>query len=126
MKKVTFGAQILLGLVFFVFGLNGFLNFIPVPPNMPEGALKFMGGLMSAPYFMPVLKGTEVIGGLLLLTNSWVAFAAIVLAPITVQIFLFHFFLTPGEWAIAAVMVIFHVLVFIGQKEKVSPLFNRK
>lgn len=94
-KHVVTGARILLGLIFFVFGLNGFLNFIPTPP-MPENVMKFMGGMMAAPYFFPVLKGCEVICGLLLLTNKKVPLALLILAPICVQIFLFHAVMTPG------------------------------
>lgn len=94
-KHVVTGARVLLGLIFFVFGLNGFLNFIPVPP-MPENVMAFMGGLMAAPYFFPVLKGSEVACGLLLLINKKVPLALLILAPICLQIFLFHAVMTPG------------------------------
>ena len=94
-NKVATGSRLLLGLIFFVFGLNGFLNFLPQPP-LPESAMGFIGGVASAPYFFPVLKGTEVISGLLLLTGFAAPLALVVLAPISIQIFLFHAFLTPG------------------------------
>ena len=86
--KVTTISRYLLGLIFFVFGLNGFLQFLPAPP-LPESALAFIGGLASAPYFFPVLKGTEVITGLLLLTGIAAPVALVILAPISLQIFLF-------------------------------------
>ncbi|MCX6117290.1 MAG: DoxX family membrane protein [Proteobacteria bacterium] len=87
--------RVLLGLIFFVFGLNGFLNFIEVPP-MPENIQAFMNGVMVAPYFMPLVKGTEVVCGFLFLINKKVALALVVIAPVCIQIFLFHAFLTPG------------------------------
>lgn len=88
-------ARLVLGLVFFVFGLNGFLHFLPQPP-MPSGAAGFITGLFSAPYFLPVLKGTEVLAGVLLLGNRFVPLALTLLAPIIVQIALFHTFLAPS------------------------------
>ncbi len=94
-KYVVMGARVLLGLIFTVFGLNGFFNFLPQPP-MPEAVTAFMAGMMVAPYFMPLLKGCEVACGVLLLLNKKVPLALLVLAPICVQIFFFHAFLTPG------------------------------
>lgn len=95
MGKAPLISRILLGLIFFVFGLNGFLNFIPVPTEMPEAQMKFMTGLMATKYFFPFLKGTEVVCGLLLLIGAFVPLALIVLAPIIINIFLVHVFMSP-------------------------------
>lgn len=121
------GAQILLGLIFFVFGLNGFLNFIPQPP-LPESAMGYMGGLAAAGYFFPVLKLTEIIGGLTLLTNRFAALGLVILAPIVVQIFLFHAFLTPGisNIVLPLVMVILSIIVAYAKRDKYAPLLRAK
>jgi len=82
-------ARVLLGLPLVVFGLNGFLNFIPVPP--PEGAAAtFMGGLAAAGYFFPLLKATEIVTGLLLLSGRFVPLALTILAPIVLNIVAYH------------------------------------
>ncbi len=101
MTKPTLVARILLGLIFFVFGLNGFLNFIPVPPNMPEKVMAFMNGLMASGYFFPLLKGTEVVCGLLLLLNAFVPLALVVLAPIIVNILMVHILLDTSGLPVA-------------------------
>jgi hypothetical protein len=88
-------ARILLGLIFFVLGLNGFLRFLPMPPP-PAGALAFFGALMQTGYMFPLIKGTEVIGGALLLSNRFVTLALALLAPIVVNIVAFHAFLAPS------------------------------
>ncbi|AFY03227.1 hypothetical protein Bdt_3552 [Bdellovibrio bacteriovorus str. Tiberius] len=121
------GSRYLLGLIYFVFGLNGFLQFIPAPPTMPEGAMAFMGGMMAAPYFFPVLKGTEVICGALLLSGFAAPLALVVLAPITLQIFLFHSFLTPGleNVIMPVVMIALHVMAATGYWHLYKPLFKR-
>jgi len=88
-------ARIVLGLVFFVFGLNGFLHFLPQPP-LPDAALPFVSGLASSGYLFPVLKGVEVIAAVMLLSSFMVPLALTLLAPIIVNIALFHTFLVPG------------------------------
>jgi len=92
--------RLLLGLTFFVFGLNGFFHFLP-QPALPQAAMPFLGGLMSAGYFFPLLKGTEVLAGILLLSNRFVPLALTILAPIIVNIAAFHIFLVPGPLMVA-------------------------
>lgn len=101
------GARVLLGLIFFVFGLNGFLGFIPLPPH--EGAAAaFMGGLAATGYFFPMLKLTEIAVGLALLANRFVPLALVVLAPITVNIVAFHA-LAPAGIPLALVILALHL-----------------
>jgi putative oxidoreductase len=95
MNKLPTLARILLGLIFVVFGLNGFFHFLPMPP-MPEKAAAFAGALFSSGYFFPFLKTIEVICGVLLLVGAFVPLALVVLAPIIANIFMFHAFLAPS------------------------------
>jgi len=96
----------LLGLMFTVFGLNGFLNFIPPPPDPgPEEAMAFGAAMMATGYMMPLVKGTEVAAGLLLLANRFVPLALVVLAPVIVNIVAFHVFLAPASSAMAFVIL---------------------
>lgn len=88
-------ARIILGLIFFVLGLNKFLQFMPQPP-MPGEAGAFMGALAQTGYFFPVLAASETISGALLLMGVYVPLALLILAPIVLQILLFHTFLAPG------------------------------
>ena len=107
-KKVTVTARIILGLIFFIFGLNGFFHFIPMQP-MPEQAGAFFGGLMASGYFIPVLAGTQTLCGALLIAGAFVPLALIVLAPILVQIVLFHTFLAPSGLPLAAFICILEI-----------------
>lgn len=104
-KWIDEGARVLLGLIFFVFGLNGFLGFLPMP-ELPEAAGKLMGAFAETGYFFPVLKGTEVIAGALLLSRRFVPLALLLLAPVVVQIVLFHAFLAPAGMALPIVVVL--------------------
>ena len=103
--KIDVGAQFLLGLIFFVFGLNGFLNFLP-PPELDGAAAEFFGGLAASGYFLTVLKIVEIVSGLLLLVRRFSALALVLLAPVVVQILLFHVFLAPEGLPLAGVIVL--------------------
>jgi hypothetical protein len=93
--KAIHAARILLGLVFFVFGLNGFLHFLPQPP-MSGPPADFLGALFATGYMIPLLKATEVISGALLLSGRFVPLALTLLAPVIVNILGFHVFLAPS------------------------------
>jgi len=90
-------ARVLMGLAFLVFGLNGFLNFIPPPKTpMPEGAGAFAGALMKTGYMFPIIMGTQLLVGVLLLLNRFVPLALVLIMPILVNIIAFHLFLQPA------------------------------
>ncbi len=109
-------ARYILGLVFFVFGLNGFFHFIPFG-DMPDAATAYMGALMATGYFFPVLKGTEVVCGALLLAGRFVPLALVVLAPIVVQILLFHIFLEPGGTMVSVVWAGLEIFLAWGYRD---------
>jgi uncharacterized membrane protein YphA (DoxX/SURF4 family) len=94
-RMVTTAVRALLGLVFLVFGLNGFLNFIPTPKDMPQEVMQVMSALMHAGY-MTVVSGAEVLIAILLLTNRFVPLALALLAPIVVGIITFHIAMAPA------------------------------
>jgi putative oxidoreductase len=126
--KIKIFSIYILGLIYFVFGLNGFLNFIPQPKDaMPEAAMTLMNGFIASGYMFPLIKGTEVIGGLMLLAGFWRPLALILLAPVTINILLFHGLLTPGIQFIVMplVMVALHILAATKYRDQFKPLFNK-
>lgn len=103
-------ARILMGLIFFTFGLNGFLNFIPPPKTpMPERAIALIGALMQTGYLLRLIMGTQLIVGLLLLLNRFVPLALALIAPIIVGIMTFHIFLQPAGLPLASVVFILQI-----------------
>lgn len=116
--------RILLGLVFFVFGLNGFLHFLPDPP-LPQKALPFITGLASTGYFFVLLKGVEVIAAVLLLSNRAVPLALVLLAPIIVNIAAFHFAVAPGGSGMAIVVLALELFMAWKHRAAFAPLFAR-
>jgi uncharacterized membrane protein YphA (DoxX/SURF4 family) len=116
-------ARILMGLLFFVFGLNGFLNFIPPPKVMPEGALAFFIALVKTGYMIPLIKGTEVAVGALLLSNRFVPLALVLIAPNIVNIILFHAFLEPAGLPIAGFALVLELFLVWSYRKAYGPMF---
>lgn len=118
MKTVSLVASILLGLMFTVFGLNGFLHFIPTGP-MPTGtAGQFVGALLASHYVV-VVSGIQLGTGVLLLVNRFVPLALTLLGPVIVNIVLFHILMAPSGLGMAAVVT---VLWFLAAY-RVRPVF---
>ena len=104
-RYLTVAARVLFGLGFFIFGLNGFFNFIPPPSTpLPDRAMAFIGALMATGYLLPLVAGTQTIAGALLLANRFVPLALVLLAPVIVNIIAFHVFLEPSGLVIATVV----------------------
>lgn len=124
MNKGLLVSRYFLGLVFFVFGLNGFLQFLPAPPLGAE-AMAFFGALMSSKLII-VVKALEVLGGLALLSGFFVPAALIFLAPITFNIFWFHLMLAPSGMFLQVLMLILNAFLIYGNKAKYGSLFSAK
>lgn len=103
MSKAATAARIFMGAAFVVTGSNGFFHFLP-EPELPSAARAFLGALVQSRYLMPLVKGTEFAGGALLLTGVAVPLALLLLAPVLVNVFLFHLVLAPKGIAPALVL----------------------
>jgi hypothetical protein len=115
-------ARFLMGLAFFVFGLNGFLHFIPQPKTMPEGAMAFFGALMNTRYMLPLIFGTQTLAGALLLLNCFVPLALAFLAPVIVNIMLFHIFIAPSGIPMACIVLVLELFLAWSYRRAFMPL----
>jgi uncharacterized membrane protein YphA (DoxX/SURF4 family) len=105
-RSLRIAGRVLLGLLFFVSGLNGFLNFLPQPSApLPAGAIAFVGALVATGYMFPLIMATQLIAGVLLLWNRFVPLALALLAPLLVNSLAFHIFLEPSGRPIAFIVL---------------------
>ncbi len=112
-----------MGLLFFVFGLNGFLNFIPQPKTpMPEGAVSLLGGFMKSGYMFPLIFGTQLMVGVMLLANRFVPLALALIAPVIVNIIAFHLFLEPSGIAPGAVVLALEAYLAWAYRQAYRPM----
>jgi uncharacterized membrane protein YphA (DoxX/SURF4 family) len=112
MKTVSIIARYLLGLMFTVFGLNGFLNFIHQPPPTNPLAMQFFVAI-SASHFAAFFFAVQLIGGLLLLSGFFVPLALTLLAAEIYNILAFHLTLAPASIPPALIASVLWVLVFL-------------
>jgi uncharacterized membrane protein YphA (DoxX/SURF4 family) len=122
-QKLPLAARLLLGLTFFVFGLNGFLHFLPQPAP-PPAAGAFAGALYATGYLFPLLKATEVLAGALLLAGVFVPLALALLAPIVVNIAAFHLFLAPGNWGIVGLVLACELFLAWTHRASFAPMLR--
>ena len=122
MKITAVIARFLLGLIFLVFGLNGFLHFLPAPP--PSGtAGQFVGALFVSNYLSVVFL-LQLIAAVLFLINRYVPLALTLLAPIIVNILLFHILMAPSGLLLAIVVAVLWTLVFLSVRSAFSGLLQ--
>jgi putative oxidoreductase len=115
-------ARYLAGLIFLVMGLNGFLNFIHFPP--PTGtAAQFMGALYVSHYLW-VIFAFQLVAGVLLLINRYVPLAVAILAPVLVNILVFHITMAPAGLPLAIFVAILWAVIFVDVRSAFSPLFQ--
>jgi putative oxidoreductase len=125
MKIVTLIARLLLGLTFVVFGLNGFLNFIPQQP-MPAGpALQFILAL-AATHYIHFVFAIQLLTGILFLVNRFVPLALTLIAPVIVNILLFHGFMAPSGIVPGALVTVFWIILFVNHRAAFAGIFEAK
>jgi putative oxidoreductase len=122
MRTVSAIARYLAGVIFLVFGLNGFLHFIPLPP--PEGiAGQFMGALFVS-HYLTVIFAVQVMAAVLLLVNRYVPLALASLAPVIVNILCFHALMAPSGLPLALFVAVLWALAFVDVKPAFAGLFQ--
>ena len=126
MKTLTIICRVVLGLIYLVFGLDYFLHFIPYQPNHTGSAAALKDGLMAAVYFYPMMKSIQIVGGISLLTNRYAPFFAVVLFPISINVFLFHTILVPSGWFMGVLLIVPNLFLGYAYRKYYSGMFVRK
>jgi len=117
--------RVAIGIIYFVFGINGFINILPVPEQAPEGHV-FLMALVNTGYMLYLWKSVEIIGGFLLILNRFVPLVLIVLAPITVNIFAYHLVLDKAGLPVGAFLLVSNILLAFGFRHVYAGLFKAK
>jgi len=119
-SKVFMVVRILLGLFVLVFGLNKFLDFMPMPEMSAEAGAYF--GALSSAKTLTLVGIVEVVAGLALILNKYGALMALILMSVAVNAVLFHLTLDLGGIGGAAALLVLNIVVLIGYKDKYKDL----
>jgi len=125
MRIAALIARILLGLIFFVFGLNGFLHFIPMGP-MPAGLAGQYVTVMMQSHYLYFVAAFQVAGGVLLLIGRYIPLGLTLLGPVIVNILLYHLLMDLKGIPMAIVVTILWGIVFYRHRQYFSGLFAQK
>ena len=120
-------ARVVLGLIYFVFGLNFFFHFIPMNgPALSPQAEAFSTGLFQSGYFFPFLKWLEVLFGALILAWVFVPLSLVVLVPVSINILLYHAYLAPEGTAMGVVILLLNLFLAWAYRSAYKPLLASK
>ena len=125
MRIAALIARLLLGLIFVVFGLNAFLQFIPMGPPPTGLAGQFIGALFVSHYLW-VVAVLQIVGGALLLVNRYVALGLVLLGPVIVNILLYHLLLNPVGMGMAVLVTALWFIVFYAHRAAFAGIFAQR
>lgn len=124
-EKLHDGARFIFGAAFLIFGLNGFLHFMPTPPVTTE-ARALLSALAKTGYFFPMIKLIQISVGLLLITNTFAPLATVVITPVLIGITTIHLFLNPEGLPLMIALHSLHGFLAYGYKTYYSSVLSRK
>jgi uncharacterized membrane protein YphA (DoxX/SURF4 family) len=117
-------ARILLGLMFCLFGSNGFFSFLPA--QMPPGvAGQFLSSVMTS-HYVYLVAATQLVAGILLLINRYVVLALALLAPVIANIVTYHLTMQPAMAQLAILATLLWIFLFWRYRVHFACLWVRK
>lgn len=125
MKIAVIVVRVLLAAMYLFASVSFFLHLMPKAPEMTAAQTTFMSGVMASIYLMPLIKVTELVGGVLLLINRTAPLAALIIFPVTLNIFLYHAFLGPKDLPLVGAMLIFNLFLFYAYRAKYMPIVSK-
>ena len=120
-EKLITVIRFLLGLMMVNAGLNKFFHYIPMS-EMSQSAMDLMGAFGASEYMFPLIAITEIVAGVLLLTKRYTAVGAVLMIPITVNIFLFHMFLDTAGMGMGVVLLLINIAILVSEKKRLYPM----
>ena len=125
MKITVLICRVLLGFLYVVFGLDYFLHFIPYQSLHTGAPGALVAGLKGTGYIYPMMKSIQILGGLSLMFNRYAPFAAVVLFPTSLNVFLFHTVLVPSGWYMGVLLLGPNLLLGWGYRKYYAGMFTR-
>jgi uncharacterized membrane protein YphA (DoxX/SURF4 family) len=124
-NKVLYVFAFLFGFMFINAGLNKFLNYMPLPPNLPEKMVKAMSAFMEIGWLIPLIGIAEIVGGLLIIFPRTRALGALIILPVMVGIILTNIVQDKSGLPIAFTLSVILIGIMYDNREKYFPLINK-
>lgn len=124
-RKILNVLSVLFGLLLINGGLNKFLNYMPVPEDLPEALVKDNIALLEISWLIPLIGFAEVLGGLLILFQKTRALGAMIVFPVMVGVLLTHIFVAPSGLPIALVIWAILLWIIFDNRQKYLALISK-
>jgi uncharacterized membrane protein YphA (DoxX/SURF4 family) len=121
-NKILFVVSLLFGLMMINAGLNKFLQYAPMPDDLPEKMKRLISIMLEIGWLIPLVAVVEILGGILVITKKWRGLGAIVLLPILIGILLVNIFTIPSGLPIAIILLGIDLWILWENKEKFAKL----
>jgi putative oxidoreductase len=125
MKIAVIIIRVLMGLLFLFASLTFFLNLIPTP-ELTGSTKTFMEGLTAVGYLLPLVKAVELLCAIAFITGQYVPLAVVTIAPIIVNIFLFHTFIDQAGFAVGLFLILANGFLAYAYWNKFQPILEAK
>ncbi|MBI2448934.1 DoxX family protein [Candidatus Pacearchaeota archaeon] len=122
-KKVVRTLQVIFGLLNILFAANGFFQFMP-GPQFNEDGMAFLTALFNTGYMFILISLLHLVAGVMFVFNKFSPLAAVLLAPFSLNILLFHLFLDFTGWYVAAVVIILNIYMLWVHKNAYTPMLR--
>ncbi len=123
-QKTLLVVCILFGLIFINSGLNKLFNYLPVPPDLPEGLIMIMGAFMKIGWLIPLIATAEIVGGILFMIPKYRALGAIIIFPVMIGITLTNLIYVPSGLPMAFPLLAINLWVIIENRNKYLPMIR--
>ena len=124
-SRILFVLRLLTGLVFINAGLNKFFQYMPVPKDLPEKAIKAGTAFMEIGWIMPLVGTAEIVGGILFILPKTRALGAIILLPVLAGVLLANINMMPSALPMVFILIAVIVWTIIENKEKYLPMIRK-
>ncbi len=125
MKIAVIIVRTLMGLLFLFASVSYLFNLIP-QPELSGNVKTFMDGVMATGYLITLIKVTELVCGLAFVSGFYVPLATVIISPIIINIFLFHYFVEPSGLVMALLLVLANSFVAWSNWDKYRPILAPK
>jgi hypothetical protein len=124
MKIVAIIARYLLGVIFLVFGLNGFLHFLPM--GLPPGPAGQFMVVMSSTHYLTIVFAVQLIAAIMFLANRYVPLALTIIAPVIVNILIFHSLMQPAGLPPGVLATILWIILAVSVRSAFAGILEQK
>ena len=123
-QKIIFVLSLLSGLMLINAGLNKFLNYIPVPEDLPENMRRVNDAFMEIGWLLPLIGAAEILGGILFIIPKTRALGALVIFPVVLGILLTHIIIMPAGLVMVIELIAINLWVIYENRGKYLPMIR--